>query len=46
MLRDELDSTKTSSRSWLDLIEREATYIMALARVEAEDRKEKANGDA
>lgn len=38
-LVDELELVKASHVQWLDMVEREVGYLMALARLEAEDRK-------
>lgn len=41
LLVEELNAAgPTSHLAWISMVEREAAYIIALARLEAEDRKE------
>jgi hypothetical protein len=40
-LVDEIEATKTRPSAWLEMVEREATTLMAMARIEAEDRKDR-----
>lgn len=39
LLSEEVASAKVKPSVWLDLVERESGYLIALARMEAEDRK-------